>query len=670
LAAGSPGSERVISVQALVLPRPEDGLTPTLSAKDAVEAAKQLRPTYVIWTEPGLLVAARVPGHAALGSHLAYVITGSSPEDAPEVLLIDAHTGELIRSGPANPSCGFRHRGGACGDPSHGHAARASGDAALPRAPSARSRATRDAVNAEVAAATLEITSVNEVVMSLSGEMPPTIRGTVYAWRTPDWWSDTRFLTNPSACLREPEEFTQQEARMELWDTTGATLYNTVYTDANGEYSLVCPGAGTFLVRATLGGLNWDVVHFADQVNGCATTPAGEPEPVHQELASVSSGSTGVDFTFGSSSGSAQEIADTNVHEWVRYCMSYWRSVVPGNSPLNDYFLVWSNNDDANAYFTASGWPSGNQGQNWSCDDAIIFGDANAASPVHFGQGTIVAHEFGHLVSHRLALVTYQPPPNSHMREYPAFSEGYSDATAAVLLPDDVGSVPPTIIGPDLVGDACGEHLREPLFCDPQFPMCLQLCTQTLPSHCLGSPGYSQIWYQNALLLGALWMDTRADLGFTPTRSLFADWTFLAVAPGIETVSCDCGFPPNQCNPPPCAPDESADSNTLHEVLVADDDDDDLTNGTPNDQVLCAIYANRNIFLEIDLPVCEERVGGSSGYTIHASDDEPTHILMRYLTVFQAGHSAADVNGDGKVDVRDLEAFIFHLQNWNDGGKP
>jgi hypothetical protein len=482
---------------------------------------------------------------------------------------------------------------------------------------------------------------------------PQTITGTVYAWRTPDWWADTRFISEPDECLTEPEEYEQQEVRVELWNTAGTTLIDTEYTNASGDYTLVCPTPGNYLVRATLGGLNWDLVHFSDQTNGCATS---SPEPVYQEEASVASNSTGVDFTFGSESGSAQEIADTNVHEALRICMSYWRGIVPGNSPLNDYFLAWTDwADHAMAQFIRQGSAFGSG--TWDCVDSVMFGDGASGYTVHFGSATIAAHEFGHFVSNRLRIVLPVPYGGTGGVEFPAFSEGYSDATVAVLLPDASGSVPPTVIGPSTNGDACGieecaagTHLRQPLVCDPLYPGCFNTPSSVPES-----------WYNNGMLLAALWMDTREAMGFSDTRTLFSTWSMIATAPGIEIDGCQPCYHPN--GPPcseclPCVPDEGAGANTLYEVLIADDDDENLENGTPNDEALCGIYAARNIYLEIDVEICEEH----SGSKICMPDCDCSGIVnlfdvLTFQNWFMVGSAASELNGDGVVDVHDYVIF-------------
>lgn len=232
----------------------------------------------------------------------------------------------------------------------------------------------------------------------------------------------------------------------------------------------------------------------------------------------------------------------------------------------------------------------------------------------------------------------------------PRPESGLTPTLSAKEAAEAASKLRPTILGPDSGGDACGSHVREPLVEAPDYPGCFSV--PTFLTHSV---------YKNGTLMAALWMDTRAELGFADTRSLFATWTPLAVAPGYEIYGCQPCFYPG--GPPcsecyACAPDEGAGANTLHEVLIADDDDEQLSNGTPNDEALCAIYAARQVFLEIDESVCEEHAPGSSYIPdCDCSGNVDLFDALLFQNWFVAGSAEADVNGDNNVDILDWIAF-------------
>lgn len=428
--------------------------------------------------------------------------------------------------------------------------------------------------------------------------------------------------------------YRQAEVKMELLDSGGTTVLYTAFTDESGDYMLTAPSSGTYKVRATLAGRNWTVVHW----DGCGS---GDPEPVRLGPVDVTAGSTGVDFEFGSSSATA--------HEIVRELVDYWDDPM-SEDPIDEPFLVWTEDDNgSNAggafYLTPSG----------TCPAILSFGAGvpSAGEYVHWATPTIVAHEFGHLVEYAYEVVEF--PTQWGVNN--VFAEGYSDATALVFLQDAPGSIPLTIIGPDTKAGGCGYHLRDPMGFDPCYIVCFL-------------SGFSSEWYLNGLLLAALWMDTRAELGYSSTCDLFAAWSFLAVAPGIAVEDCQPCHIIGQPNPhgyDPCFPDESAAPSTLIQVLTADDDDGDLTNGTPNDAALCAIFAARNIAPDIDIGICEvppyceeSAVGAGHGAWPCDVDQAPTALgMLCFWNLLISDSKATDLNGDGRLDLMDVQVFVL-----------
>lgn len=148
---------------------------------------------------------------------------------------------------------------------------------------------------------------------------------------------------------------------------------------------------------------------------------------------------------------------------------------------------------------------------------------------------SVVLHEFGHHVVNSLNL------------SQGAFGEGYGDSLAIVFLQDG-------IVGRDFAGS--GNHVRNVSASSVTVPCSssIHFCGQAL----------GKFWFN-------LGVNLRSDLGPTlgqqVLEQLFVDWSALTIG-GIN------GYPIR---------DEM-----ILEVLIADDDDGDLNNGSPHWNQICA----------------------------------------------------------------------------------
>src|SRR5690606_13463919 len=154
----------------------------------------------------------------------------------------------------------------------------------------------------------------------------------------------------------------------------------------------------------------------------------------------------------------------------------------------------------------------------------------------------------------------------------------------------------------------------------------------------------------NGQLLGRAWWDILN--GIDPqnpdlTRELFVDWTMMTAgaAPPHDTSCTNRGQP--------------ADEGTLLEVLIADDDDGILSNGTPNEDVICAAFASRNIFLTGNYGVCNESAGISGGCRADLNGDGVLDIFdfLEFQKLFAAGDLFCDFTGDRELDFFDFLEF-------------
>ncbi|MCA8959694.1 MAG: hypothetical protein KDC38_04245, partial [Planctomycetes bacterium] len=172
---------------------------------------------------------------------------------------------------------------------------------------------------------------------------------------------------------------------------------------------------------------------------------------------------------------------------------------------------------------------------------SINFHAAGGGCP-NTAYSTIVSHEFGHFIVDRLGL------------EQLSFGEGFADALSALRFDTP-------IIGADLYGP--GEPIRDIVAADVSFP-------------CFGEI------HGCGLVLAGVWWDLRQELGtrlgsalgLDVARQLFVDWSLLTVGP---------------------LADFSAHPGTGIEVLFVDDDDGDLTNGTPNYAAIRAAFDRHDL---------------------------------------------------------------------------
>lgn len=157
--------------------------------------------------------------------------------------------------------------------------------------------------------------------------------------------------------------------------------------------------------------------------------------------------------------------------------------------------------------------------------------------------------------------------------------------------------------------------------------------------------------YEDGMVLSAIWLKLAAEpasggIGLSNAQELFVDWAMLTGG-GIEE------------GPEGCESDtKTAGLATLIEVLTADDDDNDLSNGTPNRTAICAIFASRLIESPPGLGLCTE----SAGSWPCPPDTNRDGVLdafdfLEFLNWAAADDPRADWNGDGVIGVDDFVRF-------------
>lgn len=176
-----------------------------------------------------------------------------------------------------------------------------------------------------------------------------------------------------------------------------------------------------------------------------------------------------------------------------------------------------------------------------TADHSINFYSSGGGC-VNTAYSSVVAHEYGHFIVNRLGL------------SQGAFGEGFGDIIGMLLYDDP-------IVGRDFVGP--GSYVRDTVSANVQYP-------------CSG-----QIHYCGQLLSG-VWWDLRDNLvaslgqeaGLSMAQQLLIDWSAITIG----------GSGTNSAHP-----------TTAVEVLTVDDDDGDLSNGTPHYAEICAAFEAHSI---------------------------------------------------------------------------
>ncbi|MGE4619959.1 MAG: hypothetical protein AAEJ04_09160 [Planctomycetota bacterium] len=193
---------------------------------------------------------------------------------------------------------------------------------------------------------------------------------------------------------------------------------------------------------------------------------------------------------------------------------------------------------------------------------------------------SVVLHEFGHHIVDSLGLVQG------------AFGEGYGDSLAIVYLGEG-------IIGQDFSGP--GQHVRDVENADVVVPCSggIHFCGQALGG----------FWFD----VGFLIRDKYGPVaGSTLLRNLFVDWSSVTVG-GLGS--------------------QPIHDNMILEVLMADDDDGDLGNGTPNWDEICSAAGVRGLSCPDLVTLSLELVQGPGELV---SPGVPIIIQVQYTEILAA----------------------------------
>ncbi len=203
---------------------------------------------------------------------------------------------------------------------------------------------------------------------------------------------------------------------------------------------------------------------------------------------------------------------------------------------------------------------------------------------VNTAYSSVVNHEYGHFIVNRLRL------------SQGSFGEGFSDCIS-ILMHDD------PIIGQDFFGT--GTFVRDTVGANEQFPCSdeIHVCGQVLAG----------VWWDIKLNLQA---SLGEAAGLELARQLFTDWSLITLGGRFRN---------------------SAHPVTSVEVLTSDDNDSDLSNGTPHLAEICSAFASHNLSCPGELDCNSLRVRascrrGTVSASIRATPITTLNVLLDGVT--------------------------------------
>lgn len=265
-------------------------------------------------------------------------------------------------------------------------------------------------------------------------------------------------------------------------------------------------------------------------------------------------------------------------------------------------------------------------------DEGLKFGSSGNTVP-NYAYSTVLAHEYGHYILDEVFGVSLSGAD--------AFHEGYADIFAILLHDTDV-------VGFSGMG------------CDAGAP--------PEPQHFRNWADITEVWdwdticdfglglqYVRAQHLVLIWRDLLArlrekhedpGLGLEATSDLFVAWSLLATPDPLSGL-CTTGI----------SVDRSARDANLIEVFIADDDNNTLADGTPNDVQICGAFNAYFLPEQLISPdPCAEARSCLADLNADGVVDRLDFVLMDRW--FKSADPRADINGDLVIDAFDWLHFL------------
>ena len=281
------------------------------------------------------------------------------------------------------------------------------------------------------------------------------------------------------------------------------------------------------------------------------------------------------------------------------------------------------------AYMAGYWWPTSSPG--FGVPVITFMPERSDLDLPNFAYSTVLSHEYGHFAFDQGFGITYHPNTAIH--------EAYADILSILHHDTDIVGY----AGLGCTSSTVPHHFRD-------------WTSLSLGDECASSP------YERARHLVIPWLTIRDEIDdLAETSELLVKWSFLATPEpaGTGRFCYDEGIAGSENI------DLAAREATFYEVLIADDDDASLNNGTPNDAAICAGFAL------IGLPTtpyspCNDSARPGRCPVDFDGDGVFTIFDMMVLEQWaQKGNPRADVNGDGRIDLFDrLAALELGARCW------
>lgn len=416
---------------------------------------------------------------------------------------------------------------------------------------------------------------------------------------------------------------------VELADEPAGAAVASTYTDANGDYEFT----GVTIEPDSV--VRFFTTHEYFQVGVVGTSSVEPIDPVEVDVPS--------NGLVGTTTYNHNRAYGPMTSEYTIIDMSAWTVVDATrlfykidnqNTPGIDDDELWviPNDEVLSSIFAygAAYFPPDAMGFTLEVPAIIFEPQDSTQGHINFAYSTVISHEYGHFALDQAFGI--HPDPNRGIHE------GYADILSILHHATD-------IIG--YAGQGCTS---------PTVPFHFRDWTSiSLGDPCASSP------YTRARHLVLPWRVIRDEIGvLADTSELFINWSFLAT-PEPAGSGRECYDP---MLPDTIAFDLAARDATFYEVLVADDDDASLNNGTPNDDAICAGFDLIGYPLTPYGP-CADSAGGRCPVDFDGDGLFTAFDLMILEEWAKAGDPRADINQDGHIDLFDRhEAVQIGMGCW------
>ncbi|MCC6361478.1 MAG: VCBS repeat-containing protein [Phycisphaerales bacterium] len=405
---------------------------------------------------------------------------------------------------------------------------------------------------------------------------------------------------DPDMPMNPPTElFPFEDLRVEIAQTNAFG-----FSTDTGVFTIPHGGSNAITVEASLADSRWFMIQNREDENAVTLSVSLEdllpPGPAH--------------LVFNESTPTEATTGQVNAYVQLTRTRRFWADRLDLSSAPLDFVLrvdVNGNEVPCNAAFTYS---------TSTASHYLTFGAADLGDEGCFNAAysTIISHEYGHFVQRQLGISLSD-----------SIQEGLADSTSLLIHDTDIVAKNSNIITVNPPDYAHGRDYRP-----------------GQPARSKKYPCYGSNYHECGKVLAGLWCDIRANLitefgdptaAKTYLNQLFVDWAQITNG----------GANSNAAHPL-----------TITEILIAADDDGDLSNGVPHYLSLCSAGGAHKLSILTLGPggqqACQPAAPASAYHTafwtpVNVRTSEPSG--ENPAGVNPHGVAVADIDGDGLKDI-------------------